>query len=253
MTHGTGTGVDRFVVATIPSLNYKPAIAYDCIHPTYSIDDPALMTRLSPNQTRYVSINAVNHVIEGATSTVANPLSISFGVETVRLVAEYLPKAIENPDDLNARYALFYASMIAGSSFDNGLLHFTHALEHSLSAVKPGLTHGLGLPMLLPAVIKECYPACAKAMADLLAPIVPGLKGKEDEAEKAAKDVEKWLFSLGVKEKLSDVGFKDSDVERLVKLTQETPSLSGLLAIAPVKATPERVAAIYRNALTPMA
>lgn len=81
----------------------------------------------------------------------------------------------------------------------------------------------------------------------------PGPEGKEDEAEKAAKDVEKWLFSLGVKEKLSDVGFKDSDVERLVKLTQETPSLSGLLAIAPVKATPERVAAIYRNALTSMA
>jgi Alcohol dehydrogenase, class IV len=178
MTHGTGTGVDRFVVATIPSLNYKPAIAYDCIHPTYSIDDPALMTRLSPNQTRYVSIDAVNHVIEGTTSTVANPLSISFGVETVRLVAEYLPKAIENPDDLNARYALFYASMIAGSSFDNGPLHFTHALEHSLSAVKPGLTHGLGLSMLLPAVIKECYPACAKAMADLLAPIVPGLRAR---------------------------------------------------------------------------
>ncbi|MDY6405128.1 MAG: iron-containing alcohol dehydrogenase, partial [Synergistales bacterium] len=110
LTHGTGTEVDRFAVATIPHLNFKPAIAYDCIYPEYSIDDPALMTKLSLDQTRYVSIDAVNHVVEAATSVVANPLAISFGVETIRLVAKYLPEALKNPEDIKARYALLYAS-----------------------------------------------------------------------------------------------------------------------------------------------
>ena len=253
LTHGTGTEVDRFAVATIPHLNFKPAIAYDCIYPEYSIDDPALMTKLAPNQTRYVSIDAVNHVVEASTSIAANPLSISFGVETVRLVAKYLPKAIENPEDLKARYALLYASMIAGSSFDNGLLHYTHALEHPLSGMKPELTHGLGLAMLLPAVILECYPARAKVFADLLAPIVPGLKGNPDEAKTAAVGVEKWLASVGVSEKLTDAGFTEKDIDTLCNLAMTTPSLSGLLSVAPVESSPERIRRIYANSMKSIA
>ena len=64
LTHGTGTETNRFAVVTLPEKDYKPAIAYDCIYPTYAIDDPALMIKLSPKQTRYVSIDAVNHVVE---------------------------------------------------------------------------------------------------------------------------------------------------------------------------------------------
>ena len=48
LTHGTGSEVDRFAVASITKLNYKPAIAYDCLYPLFSIDDPGLMTKLSP-------------------------------------------------------------------------------------------------------------------------------------------------------------------------------------------------------------
>ena len=68
LTHGTGTETNRFAVVTIPEKDYKLAIAYDCIYPTYAIDDPSLMVKLSPKQTRYVSIDAVNHVVEAATS-----------------------------------------------------------------------------------------------------------------------------------------------------------------------------------------
>ena len=50
LTHGTGSETNRFAVATILEKNYKPAIAYDCIYPTYAIDDPKLMAKLSPKQ-----------------------------------------------------------------------------------------------------------------------------------------------------------------------------------------------------------
>lgn len=252
LTHGTGTETNRFAVVTNLEKNFKPAIAYDCIYPMFAIDDPQLMTKLSPKQTRYVSIDAVNHVVEAATSTVASPYSISLAKEVIELVAKYLPKAIANPDDLEARYFLAYAAMMGGVSFDNGLLHYTHALEHPLSAVKPELSHGLGLAILLPAVIKQIYKDKPYVLADILTPLVPGLRPEAADAEKAAKGVQEWLKSVGVPEKLEDEGFKDEDVAKLVELVYTTPSLAGLLDIAPSGNGREVCEAIYKNSLKPM-
>ena len=252
LTHGTGTETNRFAVVTNLEKNFKPAIAYDCIYPMFAIDDPQLMTKLSPKQTRYVSIDAVNHVVEAASSAVASPYSISLAKQVVELVAKYLPKAIANPEDLEARYYLAYAAMMGGVSFDNGLLHYTHALEHPLSAVKPELAHGLGLAILLPAVIKTIYKDRPHVLAEILAPIAPGLSGDPSEADKAAKLVQDWLFSVDVKEKLEDEGFTDADVERLTDLVYTTPSLSGLIDIAPSGNGRDVVREIYKNSVRPL-
>lgn len=249
LTHGTGSETNRFAVVTNLEKNFKPAIAYDCIYPTYAIDDPQLMTKLSPKQTRYVSIDAVNHVVEAATSTVASPYSISLAKEVIELVAKYLPKAIANPEDLEARYFLCYAAMMGGVSFDNGLLHYTHALEHPLSAVKPDLSHGFGLAILLPSVIKTIYKDKAATLADILAPIVPDLKGEASEAEKAANGVYAWLKSVDVPEKLTDIGFVEADVDKLTDLVFTTPSLAGLIDIGPSGNSREVVRAIYEDSL----
>lgn len=252
LTHGTGTETNRFAVVTVPEKDFKPAIAYDCIYPMYAIDDPKLMTKLSPKQTRYVSIDAVNHVVEAATSTVTSPYCVTLAREVIADVVKYLPKALENPDDLEARYFLAYAAMMGGVCFDNGLLHYTHALEHPLSAVKHELSHGLGLAILLPAVIKVIYKEKANILADILSPIVPGLKGEASEADRAAKGVQDWLASVGVTEKLADEGFSDADVSRLVDLVYTTPSLGGLLDIAPTGNKREIVEEIYKNSLRPL-
>ncbi len=245
LTHGTGTETNRFAVVTIPEKEYKPAIAYDCIYPMYAIDDTALMVKLSPKQTRYVSIDAVNHVVEASTSTVTSPYAVTLAREVIELVAKYLPKAIENAGDLEARYYLAYAAMLGGVCFDNGLLHYTHALEHPLSAVKPELSHGLGLAMLLPAVVKNIYTAKEETLKYILEPIA----GKFNSAEEAAKGVYEWLKSVGVPSKLKDEGFTEADIPNLVNLAFTTPSLDGLLAIAPTKATKESVEEIYRSSL----
>ena len=237
LTHGTGTETNRFAVVTNLAKNFKPAIAYDCIYPMFAIDDPQLMTKLSPKQTRYVSIDAVNHVVEAATSAVASPYSISLAKQVIELVAKYY---------------LAYAAMMGGVSFDNGLLHYTHALEHPLSAVKPELAHGLGLAILLPAVIKVIYKDRPHVLAEILAPIAKGLTGDPAEAEKAAKEVQSWLASVGVPEKLADEGFTEADVEKLVNLVYTTPSLGGLIDIGPSGNGREVVEAIYRDSIKPL-
>lgn len=245
LTHGTGTETNRFAVVTLPEKDYKPAIANDCIYPMYAIDDPALMKKLSPKQTRYVSIDAVNHVVEAATSKVTSPYAITLAREVISLVAQYLPKAIENPENLEARYYLAYAAMLGGVCFDNGLLHYTHALEHPLSAVKHELSHGLGLAMLLPAVVKNIFDSKAETLKYILEPIA----GKVSTANDAEKGVYEWLKSVGVPSKLKDEGFTVADIPNLVELAFTTPSLDGLLAIAPTEATREAVKQIYTDSL----
>jgi alcohol dehydrogenase len=245
LTHGTGSEANRFAVVSIPEKQYKPAIAYDCIYPLYSIDDPALMAGLPAMQTICVSVDAVNHVVEAATSKAASPYSILLAEETIRLVAAYLPAAIADPSDLRARYFLAYAALIAGIAFDNGLLHFTHALEHPLSGMKSEVIHGQGLALLLPAVVRQIYAEKGATLAQVLAPIVPGLTGAPGEAAAAAAGIRKWLGAVGIAPGLETIGFVPADVARLTDLAMGTPSLGLLLSMAPTASDASVVRAIY--------
>lgn len=249
LTHGTGTEVDRFSVVSIPELNFKPAIAADPLYPLYAIDDPALMTGLPANQTTYVTVDALNHIVEACSTVVTNPFAIALAQETVKLVAEYLPAVQKDPNNLEGRYFLTYAAMIAGTSFDNGLLHITHALEHPLSGVKSDITHGLGLAILLPSVVKHIYEARKNTLFSVLKPILGDLKFETATAEDVAAQVKKWLVSVGVKETLKDLGFNESHLDQLTRLAFETPGLAGLLAIAPVKVDEKMVREIYAESL----
>lgn len=89
--------------------------------------------------------------------------------------------------------------------------------------------------MILPAIIEECYPACAATLGTILRPLTPDLKGTPDEAHKAAGCVEAWLMAMhmGVQQKLEDEGFTENDIPHLCELTQTTPSLGLLLSVAP--------------------
>ena len=249
LTHGTGSESDRFAVVTVTKNQHKPCIVADCIYPKYAIDDPALMVMLPINQTCFVSVDAVNHVLEAATSKVASPYTVMLAKETIRLVGRYLPQAMAHPQDLTARYYLAYAALIAGICFDNGLLHFTHALEHPLSAMKPEVIHGQGLGILLPAVIKQIYPAVPEVVADIFSSVIPGLKGEPQEAEVAGDRIEAWLKTVGITVKLTDLGFSEKDLDRLVDLAFTTPSLGVLLSVAPIEATRENVRQIFADSL----
>ena len=115
--------------------------------------------------------------------------------------------------------------------------------------MKPNFTHGLGLGMILPAVIKQIYPAKSNTLADILSPLVDGLTGDPAEAEKAVAGVRNWLHSVGLTEKLSDLGYVKEDIDKLVNLAFETPGLAGLIAVTPVDGTRDVVREIYTDSL----
>ena len=256
LTHGTGSEANRYSVATLPETQHKPGIGYPCLYPRFSIVDPLLMQTLSVEQTRITAVDALNHALESATSKIANPLSVPLAQEAIELIVDYLPLVLADPHHRQGRWALATAATMAGIAIDNGAVHVTHALEHPLSAMQPTLPHALGLGILLPAVLQTCYEQAFETYRRLLQPIFRQQSLGDSEAcltaSQAARAVERWLFSIGMTEKLEDVGFSEDQISHLVDLVYETPTLLPLVSLAPGQLQRSDLAAIYQKSLQPL-
>ncbi|RMG72948.1 MAG: iron-containing alcohol dehydrogenase [Nitrospirae bacterium] len=248
LTHGTGSEIDRYAVATVPELKDKSGLALDCMYPAYSIDDPMLMLSLPAEQTLYTSLDALNHLVEAATTTLSSSFTIMLAREGIKLIAEWLPIARQEPDNLEARYWLLYASVLGGMAIDCGVVHLTHPLEHTLSALKPELPHGLGLTILLPSVVEAIYEAEREVLQDILRPVT----GDCASARQMALRLQSWIFSLGVREKLKDVGFSEEDVEELTDYVMASQRGGGSIYLAPLEPERRVVERIFRESLEPL-
>ena len=247
LTHGTGTEADRYAVITIMETNEKIGVASEYFYPSISIDDPRYLKTLPRNQTIYTALDAFYHALESATSKTGSPYTEMLGEKTVELIAKWLPLAIKNPGDIEARYWLLYASMIAGISIDHGRTHLIHAMEHALSGINPRLAHGAGLAILGPHIVKLVYKTKPETTYKLLRHIDPALKPKPEYAIQAAKTVKEFQEKIGFKEKLENYGFTTQHIEKIKQITLE--SLKHLAELAPFKITPELIEDIYKNTL----
>lgn len=247
-THGTGSEVDRFAVAQSDG-GHKPLIAGPALYPMYAIEDPALTLTLPKKQTISTSLDAFHHSFEAATTRARNPYSTLLSATAIRLISKWVPVAAVEPDNIIARYWLMYASVLAGISFDIGLLHLTHALEHPLSALNPKVAHGIGLTAIFPAILNVTYKVFPELSAELLAPIIPELEGVPGEAEYAEKKIEQWFADIGCPEKLKDLGFTESDVSKLVENAMTSPMSKVLFDVSPVEVSEGLVKKIYERSL----
>ena len=246
-SHGTGSECCSFAVAQSDGEN-KPALHSPHLYPAYAIDDPKLTLSLPPKQTVSTAMDALNHAIEAATATTASPYAVCLAKEAARLVMTYLPAAIVQPGNLTARYWLMYASAIAGVSADLSLLHITHALEHAMSALNADVTHGDGLGILLPAVIREIYPAVPEVLAEILAPIAPELAGIPGETDIAVDRIKEWFAVVGQPTSMSAY-FTGADVPALTRMGMKSGLARLLLPLAPIRVDSNVVERIFQHAL----
>lgn len=250
LTSGTGTEVDLFAVGSISKATppAKPAIGYPVLYSDYSIDDPVLTKTINEFQTRYTAIDALNHAMEACSTKIATPFSITLARQVCELVTKFLPVALKEPDNLRARYFLMYAAALAGMAFDESLLHLTHGLEHVLSAVIPDLTHGLGLALLQPGVMRFTWAAAGPVYVHCFPEILTGLTGAPGEAQKAFDLLRQWLVSVGAKETMATVGFKAEQLDSLVEAVYSTPGAPGIMGLSPVPAEKNDLKDIYASA-----
>ena len=251
-THGTGSQVNNFAVAQSDG-GYKPIIFGPALYPRYTIEDPTLTKTLPLKHTIATSLDALNHAFEACTTLTRNPYSTLLALKAAELIYRWLPVAIREPQNIRARYWLMLANDLAGIAFDIALLHLTHALEHPLSALKPEVTHGLGLAALMPSVVKRTCRVLPEVCAAFFHPIMPDLKGVPGEADQIAIRLEKWLASVGAPYKLRDFGFGKDDIPALVKNAMTSPMSPYLFRVSPIEVTEDLVREIYTESLEPLA
>lgn len=147
-TAGTGSETDGCGVITKEDTNEKAFIMDAALFPTLAIVDPELMLSIPPKYTAFQGFDALFHSVEGFIAASANLASDMNAREAIRNIAQYLPQAVKDGNDLEARTRVAFANTLSGAVMTLTLLTSEHGIEHALSAYHPSLPHGAGLIMI---------------------------------------------------------------------------------------------------------
>ena len=153
-TAGTGSETDSSGVITKEDTFEKAFVGDASLFPVLSIVDAELMKSVPATFTAYQGFDALFHSTEGYIAKGANLMSDMYALEAIRNIAEYLPRAIKDGNDIEARTRVAFGNTLSGGVMCLTLITSEHALEHVLSAYHPNLPHGAGLIMVSRAYYK---------------------------------------------------------------------------------------------------
>jgi alcohol dehydrogenase class IV len=148
-TSGTGSEATWATVLTDTEAGRKLGLGSRESLATLAIVDPAFTAKLPPRLTAETGIDVLSHAIEGYTTTWHNDFSDGLCLKAMQLVFAYLPRAVADGNDMEAREKMANAATIAGIGFGNAMTALAHALAHPFGAVfhQPhGRCSGLFLP-----------------------------------------------------------------------------------------------------------
>lgn len=168
-TAGTGSEVGRASVIVDESTQSKKIIFHPNMMPELVIADPQLTVGLPPHITAATGLDAFVHSFEAYCSPAYHPMADGIALESMRLIKEWLPLAVEDGENLTARSHMLVASSMGATAFQKGL-GAVHALAHPLGAIYDK-HHGLLNAILLPYVIlrnKEAIVAKVEHIARVL-------------------------------------------------------------------------------------
>lgn len=233
-TAGTGTEADPWTVITKEDTNEK--IGFGCAEtfPVLSVVDPEMMLTIPAHLTAYQGFDALFHATEGYIANVATPLSDAYALKSIELLAKYLPAAVKDGSDLEARTQVALASTLSGMVESTSCCTSEHGMEHALSAFYPKLPHGAGLIMLSEAYYSffadkapERFTAMAKAMG-----VVTGHLPEAERPMAFVKALVELQKACGVDGlKMSDYGITKEDMAKCAANARHT--MGGLFELDP--------------------
>lgn len=244
-TAGTGTEADPFTVITNEATNEKIGNGTDDTFPVLSIVDPDLMMTVPKDLTAYQGFDALFHSTEGYINVNANTISDMFALKAIELLGKYLPIAVHEPGNEEARANVALANTLAGFVESTSGCTSEHSLEHAMSAHYPDLAHGAGLII----VSREYYTYFAKTgtVDQRLIDMAKAL-GKKD-ANKPMDFVEALVAlqaACGVDAlKMSEYGITREVLPALVENARST--MGGLFGVDPAPLEDSGVLEIFQK------
>ena len=245
-TSGTAAEVTSNAVITDLERRVKMVIISAAIIPDIAVNDPAALASMPAGTTAATGMDALTHAVEAYVSRGAHPLTDHSALESIRVIAEWLPRAFDNGQDLEAREWMAHGQYLAGMAFNSAGLGCVHSLAHQPGATH-NLPHGVCNAILLPVVEEFNRPAAVTRFARVAQAMgVDTSRMTEDEASVAALDAIRALSArVRIPAGFAQLGVKETDIEQWIAPALADPCTPG----NPRTLTSEDVRALYRKAL----
>jgi alcohol dehydrogenase class IV len=238
-TAGTGSEVGRAAVVTDPSDHTKKIIFHPLMLPKVVIADPELTLDLPPKITAWTGMDALSHCLESYCSPSFHPLGEGIALEGLRLVKEWLPVAVHDGKNIEARAFMMAASSMGAVAFQKGL-GAMHAMSHPCSSLR-GTHHGLTNAVVMPYVLEHNRYAIDGRLAALARYL--DLPGHSPQA------VIEWTLRLrkeiGIPHTLREIGVDEAMIAEAAPMAERDPSTGG----NPIRVAADDYARLYRMAL----
>jgi alcohol dehydrogenase class IV len=220
-TAGTGSEVGRASVITDEKKHVKRIIFHPLMLPSMVILDPELTIGLPAHITAATGMDALSHSLEALCSPFYHPMAEGIAIEGIRLVKEYLPRAVADGQDIEARNQMLVASSMGATAFQKGLGGM-HAIAHTLGALY-GAHHGLLNAILMPYVLN--------ANREKIEKRIERLSRYLDLGNSNFDGFMSWVLSmranLGIPHSLSMINIDENQAILVGKMSVADPSAGG--------------------------
>jgi alcohol dehydrogenase class IV len=228
-TSGTGSQVTQVSVITNTIERDKSALYNPVIFPRVALVDPELMLTLPGAVTAPTGFDVFCHAFESMINPGTGAYVNLMAREAIHLVAEYLPKVLDNGSDLIAREKMAWADTLAGLCIASAGVTLPHGMGMAVGGMYPHVAHGEALAILYPACTRFTADFAIEQYAFMARALNPALENASDteSAGRAHDEIVKFLKSLGLFKSLKDVGMPEEEIEALAKQSMVLPDYQG--------------------------
>jgi len=250
-TAGTGSETTGVVIFDLVAMRAKTGIAHRSLKPTLGMVDPENTRNMPPMVATSTGFDVLVHALESYTNLPydrrerpsspvvrpayqgRNPISDLWTAEVIRIASRYLARAVEDPDDFEARSKMILAAAYAGVGFGNAGLHLPHGMSYPVSGMvrdyhppgypvkEPLIPHGIAVVLNGPAAFRFTGPGCPERhlqAAEFMGVDISRAK-PADAGDILADQLIKLMQRLKVPNGLTAVGYTNDDIPALVEGT----------------------------------
>ena len=244
----SGTGSEWTMVTVVMTGGRKQAIRSAYLLPDVAIVDPLMTLDMPQKVTADTGMDALTHAIEAYTGVRANLYSDMIAEQAISLIGSNLREAYaKGSENVEARYNVSFASMIACNPVLAAGAHLGHGMAHSLQSVMHNITHGESCSLMLCAIMdfnKIAKMEKIARIAELMGEDVKDLSVRE-RAEVGIEAVRELSMDIGMPQSLQDIGMKKEDIRKVVDILFEYQM--GLVNQNPRQCSREDATKIYES------
>ncbi len=246
LTAGTGSEINNWGVISRNDTHEKIGFGGTPeLVPVLAVVDPELMKTVPSKYTAYQGFDALFHNTEVMMSKGINILSETLALSAIENIAKYLPRAVADGNDIEARERVAYGSTIAGITMQLTSTTAQHSMEHAMSAYHPNLPHGAGLIMISVEFARFFIEKHACDQQFIKMAKVMGMP-EADKAEDFLTALVQLQKDCGLAElKMSDYGFAKDESMTLAVNARET--MGGLFLANPCEMSDEECAGVFEK------